>query len=272
MIFFLDKLSTPLRFLVNNLNARSHKRVVQTLSRPVTQATNSYFFQSCALCGSSNSQQALLCDSCETDLLATRCGGQCQLCSIPLPSGYEHSQCPECRMSPPKYDSSHVVTTYEFPSTTLIHQLKYEKKRYIALILGHLLAKTIERSIGPLPDLICCVPMHPNKIHKKHYNHACEIAHLTATKLSLPFYPQLLIKTQQTESQSKLGRSERFKNLRNSIEVTNGAYLIGKHIAVIDDVMTTGATFDCIASLLKNAGAGRVEVWAFARTSKPVKK
>ena len=195
--------------------------------------------------------------------------GHCALCKVPLNIASTHSACNECRTNPPSYDDCLVITTYEFPASTLIYRLKFASERFIARLLGKLIASQRADHVEALPEVLCCIPMHHNKLREKRYNHAQEIARHTAIILDIPLIPSLLVKTKQTESQRTLSRSDRFRNLRNSIDVSKDQQIHGKHIAVIDDVMTTGATFDYVARLLKAHGASRVEVWAFARTPKP---
>ena len=272
MIFFRKKLSTPNLFLVNKLKALAYKLRPLKANPIIFSAKYRYFFCACTFCGSRNTSEPLICSSCKIDLLTPLFRPQCEACKLPLPGSYDQTHCQECRIQPPLYDDCYVATTYEFPASTLVHRLKYQNKAFVARLVGQLLAELRENANRPFPDLVCCVPMHSSKLREKHYNHAGEIARLAAKELSLAFYPCLLIKTQPTESQSKLGRTARMKNLKNSIAVSCETNINGKHVAVVDDVMTTGATFDLITGLLKAKGADKVEVWAFARTPKPISK
>jgi ComF family protein len=272
MIFFLEKLSTLSSSLVNKLKALGHKLRSTKANHIIASAKYSYFFSACNLCGSRNTSEPLICSACKTDLLAPLCISKCESCKLPLLGGTDQTHCPECRINPPQYDECHVVTTYEFPASNLVHRLKYQNKPFMARLIGQLLAQVRRRCDYPLPELICCVPIHPNKLREKKYNHAGEIARMTAKELALPFNSGLLAKTQQTEPQSKLSRAERLKNLENSFMVNPETNLKGMHVAVVDDVMTTGATLDLISGILKARGVSRVEVWAFARTPKPIPK
>lgn len=272
MIFFRKKLSTLNAFLVDKLVSFDPKRCYLRLRRNISLAGNKYFFGPCYLCGTRRNSDLLICSSCKTDLLSPLSIPTCESCKLPLPAGADHVLCTECRKTPPPYDACYLATIYDFPASTLVHKLKYHNKPFLALLIGQLLAEQRQLSNRPYPDLICCVPMHASKLKTKHYNHAEEIARVAAKELSLPLYPSLLVKTKATESQIKLGRTARLKNLTNSIRVNSEASLKGKYVAVVDDVMTTGATFDLITRLLKARGASKVEVWAFSRTLKPVPK
>ena len=257
MILFHKNLSTKKPNMVNKsyLNA--------------TKTIKSAFFKRCYLCGMRGTADELICKPCLKDLLAPMQTILCAHCKIPLGTESWHPHCAECRLTPPYYDACRAVSTFEFPASTLVHKLKYENKQFVARLLGRLLAEEIAKSSPHSPDLVCPVPMHSDKRSTRSYNHAAEIGNYCARALGLSCKPDLLIKTQTTASQSTLGRSERIKNLKNSLEVNKSINIKGQHIAVVDDVMTTGATFDYAAKLLKAAGAKRVEAWTFARTPKP---
>lgn len=257
MIFSHKNLSTKILNLVN----KSYSYSSETLE--------SIFFRGCYLCGVTGSADQLICKPCENDLLKPLQTILCSHCKIPLGTESWHPHCPECRLTPPSYDTCTAVTTFEFPASTLVHQLKYQNKQFVARLLGRLLAEQLSKTPKPRPDLICAVPMHSNQRNTRRYNHADEIAKHSARLVKSKFSPHLLVKTRDTESQSSLGRVKRINNLKNSLSVNASIDIKGKHIAVVDDVMTTGATFDYVAQLLKANGAGIVEVWAFARTPKP---
>lgn len=257
MIFSHKNLSTKIQNLVN----KSYLYPSKTLT--------SLFFTRCYLCGMTHNTGELICKACENDLLKPMQRKLCTHCQIPMGIDSWHSHCAECRLTPPSYDSCTAVTTFEFPASTLVHKLKYENKQFIARLLGRLLFEQTAKALAPIPDVICAVPMHSNKQDTRRYNHASEIARHWVKFGGSTFAPDLLVKTHSTESQSSLSRAERIRNLKNSISVNASTDIIGKHIAVVDDVMTTGATFDYVSQLLKSRGASIVDVWAFARTPKP---
>ena len=257
MIFSHKNLSTKIQNLVNKSYLYS------------SEALGSLLFGRCYLCGVTDNIDQLICKPCEKDLLMPLQTMLCSHCKIPLGTDSWHPHCAECRLIPPSYDTCIAVTTFEFPASALVHKLKYENKQFIAQLLGRLLYEASAKSLTPTPDLICSVPMHSNKQTTRRYNHASEIARHCANLGGRTFMPHLLLKIQETESQSSLRRTQRIQNLKNSISVDACTDVNGKHIAVVDDVMTTGATFDYVAQLLKSRGASIVDVWTFARTPKP---
>lgn len=225
MIFFPKKLSTLAAFLVNKSEIILHALQTLISLRALATFTNAYFYSTCCLCNAKGTLQLLICNACKADLLVSLDKQKCVQCSLPLSSINGHTHCIECRAAPPQFDKAYIVTRYEFPSSTLVHRLKYQNRRFIARLLGQLLAEQRVNDREPFPDLVCCVPMHPDKLRDKNYNHAREIAAQCAMELSLVFNPTLLIKTQTTESQSSLGRTARLKNLKNSIVISPGTNL-----------------------------------------------
>lgn len=268
MIFFKYKLSTKNRKQVNKQNSFLLPSIISTVCKQVMSAWQTCFFKTCVCCQTSTSHHILICDLCLKDLRVAMQQPLCDRCKIPIIVESDNDWCVDCRKNEPAFDACTVVTEFQFPASSLVHALKYGKKQYYARLFGHLLCEERKKSCLPLPDFVCSIPMHKNKQNKKGFNHAEEIARHCATELALNFEPKMLNKNQATESQSTLGRAERFKNLSNSISVHPDLDINAKHIAIIDDVMTTGATFEYAARVLKARGAAHVEVWAFARTPK----
>lgn len=118
------------------------------------------------------------------------------------------------------------------------------------------------------PDLIIPIAAAPSRMHERGYNQAWEIARPLAKLLQLPCASNVLIRIHEHDSQTHRKRKERFKALRHAFTVSPRWHsrLAEKHIALVDDVMTTGATLAAAARALKAAGADKVSAWVFART------
>ncbi len=113
------------------------------------------------------------------------------------------------------------------------------------------------------PDCLVPVPLHPTRYRQRGFNQSLEIARFVATRQRIPLRPELCRRTRATPPQRHLNARERHRNLRGAFTATTAVR--GLNVAVIDDVMTTGATVGEVAETLKRAGAGRVEVWVLAR-------
>ena len=120
----------------------------------------------------------------------------------------------------------------------------------------------------PQPDLFLPVPLSPARLAERGYNQAWELARWLARGLDRPAFASGLVRVLETERQADLSRDERQKNLRSAFLVEPGsrARLQGRHLGLVDDVMTTGATAREACATLLRAGAGRVDVWVIART------
>jgi ComF family protein len=150
----------------------------------------------------------------------------------------------------------------------LISAFKFHGQVELAPALASLLSDAVCRSTLPLPQVVVPVPLSNSRLEERGYNQAWELACRCARNLGLEANPQLLMRHLDTAHQVDLTRSERQRNLRNAFMVNppQRTRLIGRHVALVDDVMTTGATLrECSAALLR-AGAATVDVWVLART------
>ena len=195
-----------------------------------------------------------LCPSCHADL--PRLGGpRCPRCALDSPRG---EVCGRCLTESPRYDATIAAVAYEFPADTLVHALKFRGELALAGFLGKLLRQALD---GPEVDQVVPVPLSAARLKQRGYNPAAEIARAVAfRKLDLG----LCVRSRDTPPQMGLPFDQRRHNVRGAFRCTRS--LLGESVAVVDDVMTTGATLDEIASVLKAAGAARVVNWVVART------
>jgi ComF family protein len=210
------------------------------------------FGGTCYLCR--GAARELLCPACDADLprlTPTRC----PRCALDSPRG---EVCGRCLGDAPHYDATVAVLSYEFPADALVHALKFRGELALAGFLGALL---FQRISGSEVDRVVAVPLSDSRLRSRGYNHAAEIArHVAPAKLDLA----LCVRSRDTPPQMELPYAERRRNVRGAFRCTRA--LAGARVAVVDDVMTTGATLDEVASTLKSAGAARVVNWVVART------
>jgi ComF family protein len=214
------------------------------------------FGGSCYLCrgAAAGPPHSLLCAACDADL-PRLAPVRCPRCALESPSG---EVCGRCLTEAPQYDATVAALAYEFPADALVHSLKFRGELALAGLLADMLLRAID-SQGV--DVVIPVPLSASRLRERGYNQALEIArHVTRDKLDLA----LCVRSRDTPAQMDLPYAERQRNVRGAFRCTRP--LTGQKVAVLDDVMTTGATLNEIASVLKEAGASRVVNWVVART------
>jgi ComF family protein len=209
------------------------------------------FGGSCFLCRGAAAD--LLCTTCDADLprLSEPC---CPRCALPSPRG---AVCGRCLNESPHYDATVAALAYEFPADVLVHALKFRGELALARLLGGLLSNQINTVEI---DRVIPVPLSSARLRERGYNQSVEIARQLGAKLDLA----LCVRERDTPAQMDLPYAERKRNVRGAFRCTRP--LAGARVAVVDDVMTTGATLNEMASVLKQAGAARVVNWVVART------
>ena len=206
--------------------------------------------EDCLLCGAETAPE-LLCPACIAELPALP--RSCPRCALPSPAG---ALCGSCLNHPPHFDATLALWRYEFPCDGLVQALKYRAR----LALAGFFARSLAARTMPEVDLIVPMPLHAKRLAERGFNQALEIAR----HLGGPIAPRGVLRVKHTLPQTDLPYEERAKNVR-------GVFLCkldlsGASVAVLDDVMTTGATLNELARALKRAGATRVENFVIART------
>lgn len=222
--------------------------------------SNSIFPKHCPVC-LSNTNVVSLCRNCLSNM--AHLGHCCRICLAPI-ERQAGNICVPCSESVP-FDQVVALTRYMPPVSDLICRLKYRHHIYLAKILGALLANHIKNNRQTLPELLIVVPLHKQRIRQRGFNQAVEIARTVSTKLGLKTDYRCIEKSKITPLQTTLNSQQRRNNLKGAFRLRHPIY--AKSVAVLDDVMTTGATVSAIASLLKRNGVCRVEAWVLARTS-----
>lgn len=215
----------------------------------------------CLLCGGRCTlpDGLALCDGCRNLLPAT--GRHCPNCAQPQTSD---ARCGPCQRHPPPFERAIAPWLYAPPLDRLVLQLKTSAAGPCAHALGGLLARHLAASGCELPDLIVPVPLHARRLRERGFNQAAMLARVLARKLGVPWRADVLLKPHESADQRQLDKRQRRRNLRGCF--TCRPLPTGCHVALVDDVVTTGATAWAGSEALRRAGAARVAVWALART------
>ena len=194
---------------------------------------------------------------------------RCRRCALDLPAGA--GLCGACLADPPPYERTLAAVDYAYPWDGLIGRFKYQAALDLAPALVERLREAQRDAHDDPPDLLLPVPLSRERLRERGYNQAWEIARRLGAALRCPTDARLLLRVRNTPRQLALAPSMRVANVRGAfaVEPRRRAELAGREIAVIDDVMTTGATAAEVARVLLQAGAARVRVWVVARTRKP---
>lgn len=213
----------------------------------------------CLLCGERLDSEQMLCSGCHAELPHNHhC---CCRCALPLSSS-EEGVCGACLKKPPVVDRVMAPFLYKPPLDHLLLGLKFNQQLLNGRLLAHLLMDALQKQAYERPGLILPVPLHHVRIGERGYNQAREVARPISQFLKVPLASGEVIRHRSTAAQSSLKKGERRKNVRGAFEVRAS---VPPHVAIVDDVVTTGSTVNELARVLKQAGAERVEVWACAR-------
>jgi ComF family protein len=211
--------------------------------------------QPCLLCGAA-SPHGSWCEACDATLPYLN-AAHCPLCALPT---WQGAVCGHCLRQPPHYSRTVAAFAYAFPLSQLVRSYKFGEQ----LQLAHTLAEHLAQRIADLPDCIVPMPLHPARLRERGFNQSLLLAHALGRKLNVPVLPAACQRVRNTAPQSSLSWRERGKNIRNAFACSTA--VAGKHVAVVDDVMTTGASLNELARALKRAGASGVSNWVVART------
>jgi ComF family protein len=217
------------------------------------------FGGTCFLCR--GRADGLLCGACEAELPAAP-EPACPRCALASPGG---SVCGRCLAHKPHYDATVSALAYDFPADVLIHALKFGGELALADWLGTRLSHKLPVA-GPV-DFLVPVPLSAARLRGRGYNQAAELGRTVARFARVPLLARLCERVNDTPPQTELPWAERERNVRGAFRCTGDVR--GSRVAVVDDVMTTGATLDALARALKAAGAAHVVNLVVARTAPP---
>jgi ComF family protein len=232
---------------------------------------NWLFTTQCLLCHATVKTGKNLCTFCIDELPWNHIA--CQQCGISLESIMMQAEksmlCGQCLANPPPFAKTYAAFTYQIPITQLIAQLKFNQNLTCGSVLSELLLKFLRSKYQQYdwPEAIIPVPLHPKRLAERGYNQAIELANPLEKSLNIPVYFDLCARIKQTLTQTAASAKERRANLKNAFTVVKPHHLT--HVAIVDDVLTTGSTVTALAKALKNSGVKRIDVWAIAKTIQP---
>jgi ComF family protein len=211
----------------------------------------------CALCLADAAD--LLCDGCVADL--PRLHGACIRCG----ALFHERACTACLVDPPPWRQLVAPFHFSYPVDRLVHRFKYEGRLAAGRFLAREMARCVAAAAGSLPDLLVAVPIHPSRLAARGFNQSLELARRLAREFGIPVSADALRRTDARPSLVGLGASERRRHVRGAFALSAPA-LPARRIAIVDDILTTGATAREISRTLAKAGAEHIEIWVAART------
>lgn len=214
--------------------------------------------QVCLICAA-RTYGKCICDTC-LDMLPYYTLSHCPVCGIPT----NHPQiCATCLRTPPCFARTQIGFHYAYPINKLIQYFKYQGDLTIGQQLGLLWAEQIKHSNSLQTDIILPMPSHPSRLRERGFNQAVTLSKVLGTQLDKPVITNACHRIWNTTRQATLDRAARATNLMDAFVCDTS--LSGYHVALVDDVMTTGATLYTLAQAALDAGAKTVEIWALAR-------
>ncbi|MDE2408011.1 MAG: ComF family protein [Xanthomonadaceae bacterium] len=213
----------------------------------------------CIVCAAPGLPGRDLCAGCHAALPRQR--HACPRCALPLP---EASTCGHCLQHPPPLDAMHAAFDYAFPLDRLLPRLKFHRDFAAGRVLVQAMAEHF--ATLPRPQALIPLPLHRNRLRRRGYDQALELARPLARALGLPLGDDVLERCKPTRAQSTLDAEARQHNLQGAFRILPGVS-VPAQVVLFDDVMTTGATLHAAAQVLHDAGVQQVHAWVCARVA-----
>jgi ComF family protein len=264
---FVLKMSGP-PMTLQILTRLSGRSALLNATRVVRRFCAAALPNQCALCG--NLSQQMLCTGCDAAYW-NEPRVRCATCAMPLPvsrrAGHDPKpRCAACEIAPPHFDATLALADYRAPLDTLAVDLKFRARLATGDAFARQLHRAFDDSDWPAPDVIAPVPLSRERLGARGHNQAWTIARPLAARLGTRADAVLLRRVHDTAQQSKLDLDARRRNVGRAFSVEKDVR--GRHVGIVDDVMTSGATLDAVARALKTAGARRVTNFVALRTPK----
>jgi len=191
----------------------------------------------------------------------------CYQCGNPMPPmNNSLDLCGSCLATPPYFDQLISLFHYHSPVNRMITSLKFSNQLHYAHLFAALLMKKLQQTAHyQLPEAIIPMPLHRKRLCERGFNQALEIAKPMAKALSIPIDINSCIRNKATEPQAQMHAKQRQQNLVDAFSIPSK--LLYQHVAIVDDVVTTGTTVNELAKTLRKAGVHQIDVWCCARTS-----
>lgn len=222
--------------------------------------TQSFLYPArCVLCDGPGHEGLDLCRDCRDDL--PQLDHACRHCAAALPPAAQVDFCPDCLRRPAPFTAAWAPLHYASPVDWLIVQLKFHRRLSHARLLGALLASRVGQA--DRPDALVPMPLHRRRWRQRGYNQAAEIAAEAGHRLGLPVWRDTARRSRPTAPQAELPAAKRRANVRGAFAAR--PEVAKRHVAIVDDVSTTGHTAAELARTLRRAGARRVDLYCVAR-------
>jgi ComF family protein len=191
----------------------------------------------------------------------------CACCGLPFAySAGDAALCGACMETPPPFDHARAALAYNGASAGLVLALKHGDRTGLARIMAGMMARAAAPMLADRP-LLVPVPLHTRRLRVRRFNQAALLAHALARRTGLRVLATALARVRDTPLSRGMSRRQRAENVRGAIRVRAAARIKGAHILLVDDVMTTGATAEACARVLRRAGAARIDIVTFARVT-----
>lgn len=220
------------------------------------------FPHACLNCGKNSERPIAICHKCEQQLPFN--SPSCLQCASPLEQT-RSSLCGQCQKNKPAFHTSLIPFRYQPPIQQWIINFKFNNDLVQGRALADLFCETLARKKLILPEVLIPVPLHPSRIRQRGYNQALLMATTISKKTGIPVDNELVRKVKKTLPQHELDQLSRLSNLNKAFKLA--AQCNYRHIAIVDDVVTTTATVNEISCLLAKQGVEKIQVWALARST-----
>jgi ComF family protein len=210
----------------------------------------------CLLCGQTDPHRPL-CAGCISDLPLL--GNVCQFCALPIDTG---TICGQCLSHRPIQQRSLSLFAYAHPVDRCVAAFKYQQQLGFTKLFAEQFLSHVDLT-EPLPDCLLPIPLHPKRLRQRGYNQSLLFAKALAKQLDISVAPKLLTRVNDTPPQTQLSFQQRRKNIRGAFACQQTE--LPHHVAIVDDVMTSGSTVSEAATVLRRQGVEIIEVWTIAR-------
>ena len=218
----------------------------------------------CLACGTIIDEPDALCSSCWAGMTFFA-PPWCAICGLPFPHPMgEEAVCADCARQKPSWDRARAVMRYDKHSRHLVLALKHGDRTHVARALGRWMGRAGAELLEGA-DMIVPVPLHWTRLFTRRYNQAGLLAHAVRAAGGPPVMADWLVRRRRTPSQGRLGPVARARNVRGAFAVRRGCDVKSKRIVLVDDVLTTGATVEECARVLRRGGAAFIGVLTFSR-------
>ncbi|MGX9417957.1 phosphoribosyltransferase family protein [Vibrio sp. RC27] len=229
------------------------------LAEKLKNAITPYLHRLCNTCELPlNLDEEVWCNYCSRHFLFPPC---CQCCGLPLPKSQPH--CGECLSHPPNWQRLYCLGDYQFPISQEIHKIKYQRQDWR---LPRLVNKLVP-IIDDIPEMITSVPLHWRRRWHRGFNQSELMASRMASQLNTHYQPNIFKRIKATPFQRGLNRRQRQQNMKRAFVLQPHQLRSCEHIAICDDVVTTGSTVNQLCNLLLDAGIKRVDIYCLCRTA-----